>query len=413
MLSDNKKIASGVPSYFPLEGRTIILGVSGGIAAYKAAGYARELGRLGARIIPVMTRNAENFITPLTFAALTGEKVHTRTFDMEDAHEIPHISLAREADLMLFMPATANIIAKAAAGIADDLLSTLYLAYSGPAVFCPAMNPVMYQHFATRNNLDILRKRGHMVADAEQGDTACGERGPGRLASWEHIRETVIRSLTLQNLQGMKVLVTAGPTRERVDPVRFVSNRSSGRMGYAVAAEAWRRGACVTLVTGPCSISPPKGVRTILVESAADMARAVQSEAETADIVIMAAAVADYTPESVQETKIKKSSEQLVLVLKRTHDILAGLLQNRRQGQVIVGFCAETGNLKERALEKIRKKPVDLLVANDVSEPGSGFDVETNRVLLLDRDHNVQRLPLLAKEEVAVRIVDRVSALLD
>ncbi len=400
------------PAYLPLEDRVILLGVSGGIAAFKAAAYARRLVKSGARVMTVMTENARNFVTPLTFAALTCEEVHTDTFDMSNARSIPHISLARKADLMLMLPATANIIAKTANGIADDLLSTLYLAFSGPAVFCPAMNPVMYSHAATRENMDILLSRGNLVVEAGFGDTACGERGQGRLAGWNMVREAVIKALTPQSLEGLNVLVTAGPTRESIDPVRFVSNRSSGRMGYAVAEEAGRRGGDVTLVTGPCAVPAPCDVTVIDVTSAAEMASVVEEQAAGADVIIMAAAVADYTPVEAGSTKIKKTADELTLCMKRTHDILAGLLENRRPGQIITGFCAETGNLENRAMEKLKLKPVDLLVANDVSEPGAGFDVETNRVMLIDRDHNVEKLPLLSKQEVAARIMDRVEKFL-
>jgi phosphopantothenoylcysteine decarboxylase/phosphopantothenate--cysteine ligase len=313
---------------------------------------------------------------------------------------------------MLLLPATANIIAKAANGLADDLLSTLYLAFSGPAVFCPAMNPLMYSHAATMDNMVALTSRGHTVVDAGFGDTACGEKGQGRLADWEEVREAVIKALTKQSLKGLKVLVTAGPTREAIDPVRYVSNRSSGKMGYAVAQEAMRRGGDVTLVTGPCALPVPRGVKVVNVVSAAHMANAVEKQASQSDVVIMAAAVADYTPAEKSEIKIKKSQDTLVLKMKRTEDILAGLLEKRRPGQIITGFCAETGDLEARAMEKLEKKPVDLLVANDVTEKGAGFDVDTNRVMLVDRDHNVEKLPLLSKEEVAARIMDRVEEFL-
>lgn len=401
-----------VPAYLPLEGKVILLCASGGIAVFKAAGYARKLMEAGARVITVMTENARRFVSPLTFAALTGEKVHYDTFDDSDAHLIPHISLAREADLMLHLPATANILAKAANGIADDLVSTLYLAYSGPVIFCPAMNPIMYSHAATMDNIAVLRSRGHEIVEADFGNTACGEKGQGRLACWEHIREAVIRTLTPQSLKGLKVLVTAGPTQEAIDPVRFISNRSSGKMGYAIAAEAARRGGEVTLVSGPCAIPAPSGTRLVNTISASNMAEAVSRELDAADIVIMSAAVADYTPVETSGQKMKKGADTLELVLVKTPDILSGILERRTPEQLVVGFCAETGELEAKALEKLARKPVDLLVANDVSEPGAGFDVDTNRVLLVDRDHNIEKLPMLSKEEVAVRILDRVEELL-
>ncbi len=399
------------PRYLPLENRTLLLCVSGGIAVFKAAGYARKFMECGARVQTVMTENACRFVTPLTFAALTGEKVHSDSFEETDSHRIPHISLAREADLMLHLPATANILAKAANGIADDLVSTIYLAFSGPVIFCPSMNPLMYAHQATQDNIAALRRRGHRVVDAAFGGTACGERGQGRLACYEDVKEAVIRSLTPQSLRGLRVLVTAGPTREPIDPVRFISNRSSGKMGYAIAVEAGRRGGSVTLVTGPCALQAPSGVKTVAVTTAAEMEEAVKDNLDQADIIIMSAAVADYAPEEQHASKIKKgASDTISIRLRKTKDILAQILERRRDGQFVVGFCAETGDLEKRALEKIARKPVDLLVANDVTEPGAGFDVDTNRVMLVDRDYNIEKLPLLSKEEVAVRILNQVES---
>ncbi len=401
-------------AYSPLAGKRILLGVSGGIAAFKAADYLRRFSRLGAEITPVLTRNATRFVSPLTFSALASKTAVTDMFDPEGraADAIPHISLARAADVFLILPATANILSKAAAGIADDLLSTLVIAYGGPVLFCPSMNPAMYANPAVKANVSRLRSYGHRIVEPERGGTACGEVGRGRLASWEVIRETVLRELTTRSLEGVRVLVTAGPTREFLDPVRYISNRSSSRMGYALARVAARRGSDVTLVTGPTSLAPPPGVALVRVETAKEMAHAVEDVASKADIVVMAAAVSDYRPVEFSPEKIKKGPGSLTVEMEKTPDILGGLLKNRWPGQLIVGFCAETGDLEARALEKLRRKKVDLLVANDVLEPGAGFDVSTNRVVMITPDEAMEALPLLHKEEVAERIWNRIQRLI-
>ncbi len=403
-----------IPVYSPLEGRKILLGVTGGIAAFKAADYLRRFARLGARVIPVLTRNAGKFVSPLTFSALASRNAVSEMFDtapgIEDA--IPHISMAREADLFLVLPATANILSKAAAGIADDLLSTLILAYKGPVLFCPSMNPSMYANPATVANLSRLRSYGHIIVEPEEGGTACGESGRGRLSSWEVIREAALKQLTAQSLDGLHVVVTAGPTREPFDPVRYISNRSSGRMGYAVAQVAARRGAEVTLISGPTSLKAPPGVNFFRVETAEEMAKVMDQSSPHADVVVMAAAVSDYRPVEFSSEKMKKGPESLTLKMKKNPDILSCLLSNRRPGQLIVGFCAETGNLEAKALEKLRRKKVDLLVANDVQEPRAGFDVSTNRVVMFTSNEEKETLPLLHKEEVAEHIWDRVQRLI-
>ncbi len=402
------------PAYAPLVDKTILLGVTGGIAAYKAADYARRLMGLGAHIIPILTREAARFVGPVTFSALCGNEARVDLFAEDTPGSIPHIELARQADLFLIMPATANILAKCASGIADDLLTTILLCFKGPVLFCPSMNPTMYQNPATQSNLKRLIAFGYGIVEPDEGAAACGEQGRGRLARWQVIREAALSALTPRTLSGMKVLVTAGPTREPIDPVRFLSNRSSGLMGYAVAKVACRRGADVTLVTGPTDLSPPPAIEIIRVETAQEMGEAVGRIFPSVDVAVMSAAVSDYRPLIAKAEKIKKQQERkLILELVRTRDILSDMVRQKRPNQLIVGFCAETGDLEAKAIEKLREKRVDLMVANDVSEPGSGFDVETNRVLLITSEEEIESLPLLYKEEVAERVWDKVKRLID
>ncbi len=401
-----------VPPYRPLSGKTILYGVTGGIAAYKAAEYARNLTKLGATVVPVLSRNARQFISPLTFSALTGQRSHTDLFDISGAETIPHVELARSADLFIILPATASIISKAANGLADDLISTLLLSYSGPVLFFPSMNPYMYRHAATQENLRTLGALGYGTVGPDVGETACGEVGQGRLVPWDIAREEIIAALTPSTLSGVKVVVSAGPTREPIDPVRFISNRSSGLMGYAMARVAKRRGAKVELVSGPVSLKGPPGVEFHGVETAAEMAGMVEGLSREADVVVMAAAVSDYTPRYPLDRKIKKSGSNLTLELKPVEDILSFLTSHRRSDQIIVGFCAETHDLEVNALKKKREKGVDLLVANDVSRPGAGFDVPTNEVLIIDPEEEIEQVPMLHKEEVAERIWDRIEELL-
>lgn len=394
-----------MPDYYrPLESRTVLTGFTGGIALCRAVDYSRKIISLGAGIIPVMTRHAAKLVSPVTMAALTGKKVHMELFSLEDAASIPHIELARSADLFLVMPATANFMAKAASGLADDLLSTVLLAFEGPVLFYPSMNPSMYSNPATESSMRRLRELGYTVVDPDQGKTACGEKGRGRLPSWPAVRQSILKAVTPQTLKGMKILVSAGPTREPLDPVRYISNRSSGRMGYAMAESAATRGADVTLVTGPVSIQAP-GVRDICrVETAAQMADAVLGRSAEMDVIVMTAAVADYAPCQACDTKIKKVEDKLTVHLKKTQDILAELVNRRTRNQVIIGFCAETGDLEARTAEKIRNKGADLMVGNDVTMPGAGFDVQTNRVIVVSADGSVETLPMMDKREVAERI---------
>ena len=398
-------------SYAPLKGKTVLLGISGGIAVYKAADYSRKIRRLGARVIPVMSMHATKFVSPITFAALTGEKVYSDLFSLEGAETIPHIGLARSADLLVFLPATANILSKAANGLADDLLSTLFLAFRGPVLFFPSMNSNMYEHPATQANIGRLKSFGYEVVGPDTGEMACGEQGRGRLAEWPVVREAILKAIDTKVLNGVRVLVSAGPTREYLDPVRYISNRSSGLMGYAMARIALRRGARVTIVSGPVSIQAPPGAEIYSVETAAEMRDAVLRLSADFQVIVMTAAVADYSPAVKADQKIKKGAPMLHLDLIQTKDILSQLVSRRISGQIIVGFCAETHGLEAQALRKMREKGPDLLIANDVSQPDAGFDVPTNRVLIVSQDGDIEALPLLHKEEAAERIWDRIIEL--
>jgi phosphopantothenoylcysteine decarboxylase/phosphopantothenate--cysteine ligase len=409
---DSKIIYEKAPSYTPLKGKTVLLGITGGIAAYKAADYSRKIRSMGARVIPLMTGHATKFISPITFAALTGEKVYTDLFCGESAEAISHIKLARCADLFLVLPATANIISKAANGLADDFLSTLLLAFSGPVLFSPSMNPSMFSHPATQSNVERLKTLGYKVIEPGLGESACGDQGKGRLADWPVVREAILKATTLQTLKGINALISAGPTREYLDPVRYISNRSSGRMGYALAKVAFRRGAKVTLVSGPVAIPRPPQIEFFPVETARNMKDVIDRLSPHMQVIIMTAAVADYTPTIKFDRKIKKDSIKLQLDLKRTDDILSYLTKNRKDRQIIVGFCAETQNIKEQAIKKLRLKRPDLLIANDVSQLDAGFDSENNKVLIFSANGAVEALPLLHKEEVAERIWDRIQDLL-
>jgi phosphopantothenoylcysteine decarboxylase/phosphopantothenate--cysteine ligase len=325
---------------------------------------------------------------------------------------IGHIQAAREADLILVAPATANVLAKMAHGLADDYLTTVLLAATAPVIVCPAMNHVMYAHPATRENLARLQERGVHVVEPQAGELACGEEGKGRLAELSLIVETAVRVLTPKDLQGKRVLVTAGPTWEPFDPVRFITNPSSGKMGFALAVEASRRGAHVDLVTGPTHLPDPPFLTTHRVKTAREMDTAVRRLAAAADVIVMSAAVSDYRPEEEAPQKMKKSDRDLTIRLVRTPDILAGVGAAKKPGQVVVGFAAETENLLENASEKLRKKNLDFIVANDLTQPGSGFRCDTNQVKILDRAGNVEALPCLSKEEVARRILDRIATLM-
>ena len=390
----------------------IALGVTGGIGAYKAVEVARGLQKAGHDVAAILTESARHFVGPLTFEAITRRRVITGQFDPGANADIEHISLATDSSLLLVAPATANIIGKFAAGVADDFLTSLHLATRAPMLLAPAMNTNMWNHPAVQANLRVLRGRGAHVVEPGEGFLACGWTGKGRLAEPDEIVAAALAIITPpQSLQGKRVLVTAGPTYEDIDPVRYVGNRSSGRMGYALAAEAARRGATVVLVSGPTDLPAPPGVETVRVRRAVEMREAVLAKASTADAIIMAAAVADYAPEPLAQ-KMTKSEGPLTLTLHRTPDILAELGKLRAEGRlaasVLVGFSAETRDVVERAREKRRRKQVDLVVANDVTQPGAGFDVETNIVTIVSEDGE-QSLPLQSKADVAVAILEAVE----
>ena len=393
-----------------LQGKKILLGVTGGIAAYKAVEVVSRLRKAGAEVRVVMTREATEFVTELTFREISGNPVAVDMWAPVQHWNVAHIALAEWADAVLVAPATANIIAKAALGVADDMLSTTLLAVTAPVFFAPAMNSNMYAHPATQKNLDILVKRGLHIIPPGTGKLACGAEGPGRLAEPADI-VAALEAFFIEGTQlsGIKVLVTAAGTIEPIDPVRYIGNRSSGRMGYALAEEAVARGAEVVLVSGPSALKPPSGLKQFVsVETAAEMREAVLREAETSRIVIKAAAVADYHPKHVSEQKIKKNDEELSILLEKNPDILKELGQRKRPEQILVGFAAETQNLLQYAREKIEKKNLDFIVANDVTKPGAGFNTTTNTVKIIARDGSIEEVPLMTKREIAKRIFDYV-----
>lgn len=389
----------------------IALGVCGGIGVYKAVEVVRGLQKRGHDVVAIMTASATRFVGPLTFEAITRRPVITDQFAPGSNADIEHIALASSIDLLLIAPATANILAKLANGIADDFLSTMYTATRAPVLVAPSMNTNMFSHPAVRANLETLVARGVRFVEPGEGYLACGWIGKGRLAEPEEIvaaAEAILRPAG--RLRGRRVIVTAGPTYEDVDPVRFIGNRSSGRMGFAIAAEAARRGAQVTLVAGPTPLEPPAAVDVVRVRRAAEMHAAVMERAAAADVAILAAAVADYTPERVADQKVRKGADTVTLVLKRTPDILADLGAMRRDEArpVLVGFAAETEEVLARGQEKLHGKRADFIVANDVSRSDAGFDVDTNAVTIISTD-GADALPLLPKSRVAQEILDRVE----
>jgi phosphopantothenoylcysteine decarboxylase/phosphopantothenate--cysteine ligase len=393
-----------------LDGKTILLGLSGGIACYKAAEVVRHLVRGGARVRVIMTAAAREFITPLTLQTLSGHPVATNTFDLTQESQIGHIGLADSADAVLIAPATANVIGKMAAGLGDDLLTTVLLATRAPVVIAPSMNVNMYENPVLQANLESLRARGMRVIEPGEGFLACGWEGKGRLADVEVLVAEVARAVSAADLRGDHILVTAGPNREAIDPVRFISNHSTGKMGFALAGAAWRRGAAVTLVAGPTMLPTPHGVRRVDVVSAEDMRQAVAQEFRPATILFMTAAVADYRPARAAREKLKKGPDRLVLELDRTVDILAELAP-QKGSRFVVGFAAETEQVIANAERKLTDKNLDLIVANDVAGPDTGFAVDTNSVVLIDRTGQRLDVPLMSKEAVAERIIDHVVAL--
>ena len=392
----------------PLDGKKIVLGVTGGIAAYKAVEVVSRLRKAGAEVHVIMTRAAQDFVTELTFREISGQAVTTSMWEKVTQHKVEHIALANLADLMLVVPATANFLAKAAAGLADDMLTTTLLATQAPVFLAPAMNTNMYENPVTQKNLRELAARGFHLIEPASGLLACGVTGKGRLPEPVDIVAQVISFCAKErDLLGRKILVTAGGTREPLDPVRYLGNRSTGRLGYAIAQAAAARGAEVVLVSGPSALPVPSGVRRVSVETAREMREAVLREFDDADAVIKAAAVADYRPKNVAANKIKKSEGEFTLVLERNPDILWELGQKKRQ-QVLVGFAAETTKLEEYARGKLAKKNLDFIVANDVSRADAGFAVDTNCAKLFMRDGTVHDCPLTSKAELAGIILDHV-----
>ena len=392
-----------------LEGKKVVLGVSGGIAAYKAVELLRFLSKEGAEVYVVMTENAKQFVTPLTFEALSGHPVYHEIFGSQASASMEHIRAAENADLMIVAPATANSIGKMAHGLADDPLSTLFSAFAGPVLVAPAMNDKMWGNPAVQENIRILKKRGVGIVEPEAGELACGTVGLGRLAEPERLLEAVCKCLNRQrDLAGLRVLVTAGPTREPLDPVRFITNRSSGKMGYAIARQARSRGAKVTLVSGPTHLEPPFDVTLLNCQRTGEMAKLVLDHLPQCDVLIMTAAVGDFAPESVQKEKIKKNGEEpLVLNLQPTQDILREVAE-KKSNQLIIGFAAESENIVQSATEKLQRKQLDMIVANDISAPGIGFQSDNNQVILINRKAQVESLPLLTKTEIADILLDRI-----
>lgn len=389
-----------------LKNSKVVLGITGGIAAYKAADLARCLIRKGAQVKVVMTENSKEFITPLTMQTLSGNPVYSDLFSLMERSEIGHIALAEYADIVIVAPATANVIGKVAAGLADDLLTTTIMATKAPVLFCPAMNTNMYANEIVRSNIVKLAYEGYYFVEPASGELACGAWGSGRLAEIDDIIEEAESILTRKDLKGEKILVTAGPTREPFDPVRFITNYSSGKMGYAIAAMGRRRGADVTLVSGPCTIPAPQGVNCINVVSAVEMRNAVMENIAGSTIIIKAAAVADYRPARASSSKIKKKKGLLSIDLERNPDII-GEVGKSKGDRILVGFAMETENLVENARGKLVAKNMDLIVANDLSRADAGFQADTNLVKIIDRQGKVEELPLMEKTEVANRILDR------
>lgn len=389
-----------------LTGKNITLGVAGGIAAYKAVELVSGLTKKGAQVKVIMTESAQKFVQPLTFSALSRHEVFTDMFDSGHSG-VTHIELAQKADLLVVAPATANIIAKAANGIADDLLSTVILAANCPVLMSPAMNTLMYQNPVVQQNITRLCQLGYQFIGPNSGNLACGVSGPGRMSEPAEILAAIEEFFNPGDMQGINILVSAGPTREPIDPVRYITNRSSGKMGYSIAQVAARRGANVVLVSGPVNLPPPEGVELIAVETAQQMYHAMLERFPSADVVIKSAAVADYRPKHEHKEKIKKQTDQLVLEMEKNPDILAQLGQ-LKQHQLLVGFAAETENLQAYAKAKLQAKNLDLLVANNVSVPGAGFDVDTNIVTVYQRNGTELSLPLMTKEKVAQHILDLV-----
>ena len=394
-----------------LKGKTVVLGVTGSIAAYKIANLASMLVKQHAEVHVIMTQNATNFINPITFETLTNHKCLVETFDRNFQFHVAHVSLAQQADVMLIAPASANIIAKLAHGIADDMLSTTALACTAPILVSPAMNTRMYENPVTQDNLKILRNYNFRVIEPDSGFLACRDVGAGKMPSEEVLMQHILREIACEkDLSGKNILVTAGPTQEAIDPVRFISNHSTGKMGYAIAKRAMLRGAKVTLVSGPTAIAPPPFVDVIPITTAQDMFDAVTAHAADQDMIIKAPAVADYTPTTVATEKVKKKEGDLSIPLSRTQDILANLGANKKAGQILCGFSMETENMLENSKKKLEKKNADMIVANNLKQAGAGFGTDTNIITLITKD-NTTELPILSKEKAADAILDALLAM--
>lgn len=391
-----------------LKGKTVVLGVTGGIAAYKIASLASMLVKQHADVQVIMTENATNFITPTTFETLTGNKCLVDTFDRNFQFQVEHVALAKRADIFMIAPATANVIAKVAHGLADDMLTTTFLACKKPKYIVPAMNTQMYENPITQDNLDICRRYGMHVVEPASGYLACGDTGAGKMPEPELLMEYIMQELAFEkDMAGKKVLVTAGPTREAIDPVRYITNHSTGKMGYAIAQAAARRGAEVILVSGPVNLKAPLGVKLVPVTSAGEMFQAVTEASSSQDVIIKAAAVADYRPKYVGTEKTKKKDGDMNLEMERTDDILAWLGNHRQPGQVLCGFSMETENMLENSQAKLEKKHVDMIVANNLKTAGAGFGTDTNIVTIITRE-GAEELAMMTKEQVAHQLLNRI-----
>ena len=391
-----------------LKGKTVVLGVTGGIAAYKIAGLASMLVKQHADVQVIMTENATNFITPTTFETLTGNKCLVDTFDRNFQFQVEHVALAKRADIFMIAPATANVIAKVAHGLADDMLTTTFLACKKPKYIVPAMNTQMYENPITQDNMDICRRYGMHVVEPASGYLACGDTGAGKMPEPELLMEYIMQELAFEkDMAGKKVLVTAGPTREAIDPVRYITNHSTGKMGYAIAQAAARRGAEVTLVSGPVNLKAPLGVNLVPVTSAGEMFQAVTEASSSQDVIIKAAAVADYRPKYVGTEKTKKKDGDMNLEMERTDDILAWMGNHRQPGQVLCGFSMETENMLENSQTKLEKKHVDMIVANNLKTAGAGFGTDTNVVTIITKE-GAEELAMMTKEQVAHQLLNRI-----
>ena len=393
-----------------LSGKTVLLGITGGIAAYKMANVTSALRKTGAEVHCILTQNATQFITPLTFETLTNNRCIVDTFDRNFQYDVAHVSLAKKADVILIAPATANVIAKLAHGLADDMLTTTVLAARCPKLIAPAMNTAMLENPATQENLATLRRYGFTVIEPATGMLACQDVGPGKLPEPEVLCEEIYRVIAREkDLQGLHITVTAGPTQESLDPVRFLTNHSSGKMGYSIAREAMLRGADVTLISGPVALKAPLGVKLVHITTAQEMLERVQAALPQTDVLVMAAAVADYRPAVVADQKMKKGEGDMSIPLERTGDVLGWVAQNRHPGLFVCGFSMETEHMLENSQKKLTKKKLDMIVANNLKTQGAGFGVETNVVTLITQDW-VEELPLLGKDEVAGKLLTAIAA---